>query len=91
MGYLVASHDELTRMLAEHGMLGILALLILLFTPIILYLDNKQHLYLYCFIAFWFLTINHAAMRTAAPSFVYALALLKIRFTDEEEVVIRRK
>jgi hypothetical protein len=91
MGYLVASHDELTRMLAEHGTLGILALLILLFTPIILYLDNKQHLYLYCFIAFWFLTINHAAMRTAAPSFVYALALLKIRFTDEEEVVIRRK
>ncbi|WP_297511911.1 O-antigen ligase family protein [Flavobacterium sp.] len=91
MGYLVASHDELTRMLAEHGMLGILALLILLFTPIILYLDNKQHLYLFCFIAFWFLTINHAAMRTAAPSFVYALALLKIRFTDEEEVVIRRK
>ena len=91
MGYLVASHDELTRMLAEHGMLGVLALLILLFTPIVLYLDNKQHLYLFCFIAFWFLTINHAAMRTAAPSFVYALALLKIRFTDEEEVVIRRK
>jgi hypothetical protein len=91
MGYLVASHDELTRMLAEHGMLGILALLILFFTPIVLYLDNKQHLYLFCFIAFWFLTINHAAMRTAAPSFVYALALLKIRFTDEEEVIVRRK
>lgn len=91
MGFLVASHDELTRMLAEHGSLGILALMILFFTPILLYLDNKQHLYLFCFIAFWFLTINHAAMRTAAPSYVYALALLKIRFTDEEEVVIRRK
>jgi hypothetical protein len=30
--------------------------------------------------AFWLLTINHAAMRIAAPAFVYALALLKIRF-----------
>lgn len=88
-GYLFASHNELTRMLAEHGSLGIAMLLILLFTPMILYLDNKQHIYMFCFLFFWLLTINHAAMRTAAPSFVYALSLLKVRFSDEETVVHR--
>ena len=77
-GVQAASHNEVTRMLAEHGTLGILALLILLFTPLILYLDNKQHLYLLPFFAFWLLTINHAAMRLAAPAFIYALTLLKI-------------
>ena len=64
-------------------------LLILFFTPIFLYLDNKQNIYLFCFLLFWLLTINHAAMRTAAPSFVYALSLLKVRFEDEAPSVHR--
>jgi hypothetical protein len=81
-GYVTASHDEITRMLAEHGSLGILALLILTITPLILYLDNKQHIYMLCFLFFWLFTINHAAMRTAAPSFVYALSLLKVKFDE---------
>ena len=83
IGELTASHDEITRMLAEHGALGILAILILFFTPVFLYIDNKQNIYIFCFLIFWLLTINHAAMRTASPSFVYALALLKVRFNDE--------
>lgn len=88
-GFLTASHDEITRMLAEHGALGILGLMILFFTPLLYFLGNKQNLYLFCFITFWFLTINHAAMRTASPSFVYALALLKVRFDDEEVALSR--
>ncbi|MDI6046583.1 O-antigen ligase family protein [Flavobacterium yafengii] len=78
-GIKVLSHDEITRMLAEHGFLGILALLILFFTPLVLYLENKFNMFLLCFVAFWFLTINHAAMRTAAPAFVYSLSLLNIQ------------
>ncbi|MFV8372598.1 O-antigen ligase family protein [Flavobacterium sp. LB2P74] len=78
-GIKVLSHDEITRMLAEHGSLGILALLILFFTPLILYLENKFNMFLLCFVAFWFLTINHAAMRIAAPAFVYSLSLLNIQ------------
>lgn len=74
------SHDEITRMLAEHGTLGIFGLLILFFTPLFLYLENKFNMYLLCFVAFWFLTINHAAMRTAAPAFVYSLSLLNVYF-----------
>lgn len=78
-GVTVLSHDEITRMLAEHGTLGIVALLILFFTPLVLYLENKFNMFLLCFVAFWFLTINHAAMRTAAPAFVYSLSLLNVQ------------
>jgi len=88
-GNVILSHNEISRMLAEHGSFGIMALLILLFTPLILYLDNKDHIYLVCFLIFWLLTINHAAMRLAAPAFVYALSILKV--TKNEEPVIHRK
>jgi hypothetical protein len=36
------------------------------------------------FLLFWFLTINHAAMRIAAPAFIYALSLLKVHFISPE-------
>lgn len=78
------SHDEITRMLAEHGSLGILALLILFFTPFVLYLENSFNLFLLCFVAFWFLTINHAAMRTAVPAFVYSLSLLNVQLSKSK-------
>ena len=63
--------------------MGILALLIVLFTPFFLYLDNKQNIYMFSLLLFWLLTINHAAMRIAAPAFVYSLSLLKV-YMDEE-------
>jgi hypothetical protein len=78
-GMVVLSHDEITRMLAEHGSFGIMALLILFFTPLFLYLENKFNMFLMCFLLFWLLTINHAAMRTAAPAFVYSLSLLNVQ------------
>ena len=90
-GEVVASHNEITRLLGEHGSLGILILLILFFTPIFLYLDNKQNIYLFCFLTFWLLTINHAAMRTASPAFIYGLSLLKIKFRNDDEVALHRK
>lgn len=77
------SHDEITRMLAEHGSLGVIGLLILFFTPLFLYIENKFNMYLLCFVAFWFLTINHAAMRTAAPAFVYSLSLINVYFDSQ--------
>jgi len=84
-GFGVLSHDEITRMMAEHGSLGIMGLLILFFTPLFLYLENKFNMFLLCFVAFWFLTINHAAMRTAAPAFVYSLSLLNVYFSEKRE------
>jgi hypothetical protein len=77
-GIVAASHNEITRMLAEHGSLGILGLLILFFTPLILYFQNRENIFALCFLIFWLFTINHAAMRMASPAFIYALSLLKI-------------
>lgn len=87
-GLIIASHSEISRTLAEHGTMGILALLIVFFTPIFLFLDNKQHIFMFSFLFFWLLTINHAAMRIAAPAFVYSLSLLKV-FMDEAPSVHR--
>ena len=84
-GNTVASHNEITRMLAEHGLFGILGLLILFITPFVLYIHNRQHLYFLSFFVFWLLTINHAAMRTAAPAFVYAMTLLSVHIKVPEK------
>ncbi|MES2239823.1 MAG: O-antigen ligase family protein [Bacteroidota bacterium] len=86
LGQEVASHNEITRLLAEHGMFGFFILLILLLTPFILFLSNYQNVYFFSFYIFWLLTINHAAMRTAAPAFVYALTLLSIQFRQPEKM-----
>ncbi|WP_264531297.1 O-antigen ligase family protein [Flavobacterium sp. N502540] len=84
-GEEAASHNEITRMLSEHGLFGVFGLLILLLTPFIIYLNNRQHLYFFSFFIFWLLTINHAAMRTAAPAFVYALSLLFVQVKIPEK------
>ena len=85
LGQEVASHNEITRMLSEHGVFGIFGLLILLITPFVLYVNNRQHLYFLSFFIFWFLTINHAAMRTASPAFIYALTLLFVQIKLPEK------
>jgi hypothetical protein len=84
-GMEVASHNEISRMLSEHGLFGIFGLLILFIAPFILYINNRQHLYFLSFYFFWLLTINHAAMRTAAPAFVYALSLLLVQVKIPEK------
>ncbi|WP_348799501.1 O-antigen ligase family protein [Flavobacterium adhaerens] len=78
-----ASHNEITRMLAEHGLIGIIALMILLCTPLILFALDRGNILALSFFIFWLLTINHAAMRLAAPAFVYALSLLKVNLASQ--------
>ncbi|MGL4518493.1 MAG: O-antigen ligase family protein, partial [Phocaeicola sp.] len=77
-GIEAASHNEITRMLAEHGTLGVVCLLILLLTPLYRFAVDRQNVLALSFFVFWLLTINHAAMRLAAPTFIYALSLLKV-------------
>jgi O-Antigen ligase len=79
-GRIAASHNEISRLLAEHGSLGILAFLILLLTPFLFRLENNKNVYFYSFFIFWLLTINHSAMRIAFPSFIYGLCLLDVNF-----------
>ncbi|MEG9328937.1 O-antigen ligase family protein [Salinimicrobium catena] len=87
-GFATASHNEISRLLSEHGLLGILAILILIFVPILFWLKFKNNYYFLAFLAFWFLTINHSAMRIALPAFVYGLALLYI--VDEKKNTLYR-
>jgi O-antigen ligase len=82
-GSSISTHNEITRMLAEHGLFGIAGILILLITPLFLYLPDKENVYLICLLAFWLLTVNHTGMRVAAPSFIYALALLRCQKDTE--------
>ncbi|MFL0352427.1 O-antigen ligase family protein [Xanthomarina sp. GH4-25] len=83
------SHNEIGRLLAEHGFLGIIILIILIITPLAYRGRNNKNIFFYAFLAFWFATINHSGMRIAAPSFVYALALLNV--TYEKRPVHRKQ
>ncbi len=89
LGVEIASHNEISRLLSEHGLLGLFALLILIFVPILFWTKFKNNYYFLAFMAFWFLTINHSAMRIALPALVYGLALLYI--VDEKKDPVHRK
>jgi len=73
-----ASHTEFSRLLAEHGLYGIIALLILIFSPLIYYLkinaDTKP--FVAAFTVLCFLTMTHGAMRLAMPGFLYGLIFI---------------
>ncbi|MHA6279870.1 O-antigen ligase family protein [Salinimicrobium sp. CAU 1759] len=90
VGYEIASHSEISRLLSEHGLLGLLAVVILIFVPVIFWTKFKNNYYFLAFLAFWFLTINHSAMRIALPAFVYGLALLYI-VDDKKRPVYKKK
>ncbi|WP_373056892.1 O-antigen ligase family protein [Zunongwangia sp. H14] len=89
LGVEIASHNEISRLLSEHGLLGVFALLILIFVPVVFWFKFKNNYYFMAFVAFWFLTINHSAMRIALPGFVYGLALLYI--VDDKKDPVHRK
>jgi len=80
-----ATHNEVARMLAEHGLLGVLALLILLLIPLGFLLSKNRNLFMIPFVVFWFLTINHSAMRVALPGFIYGFALLSITYASKSK------
>ncbi|MCF6308050.1 MAG: O-antigen ligase family protein [Flavobacteriaceae bacterium] len=89
LGIELPTHNEVSRMFSEHGLFGILALLILLIAPIANNPLGIKNIYFYPFLLFWFLTINHSAMRIAAPAVIYGLGLINI--TREKKTVIHRK
>ena len=87
-GQKLPSHNEVGRLLSEHGLLGVFCLLILIFTPLMYRANNRRNIFFFSLLAFWFATINHSGMRIAAPAFLYALALLNISY---EKPIVHRK
>lgn len=75
-----ASHNELGRLIEEHGVIGLVILLMLITMPLFNFYrsDFYGKAFLVSFYIFWFLTINHSAMRVAFPGFIYALSLIRI-------------
>ncbi|WP_416448174.1 O-antigen ligase family protein [Leeuwenhoekiella sp. A2] len=84
-----ASHNELSRLLSEHGIFGLAALMLLVSVPFAYRLQNRKNYVFYGFLSMWFLTINHSSMRIAAPAFIYALALLN--FVNEKKPALHRQ
>ncbi|MGH7603729.1 MAG: O-antigen ligase family protein [Gemmatimonadaceae bacterium] len=92
-----AGHTEYTRLLAEHGSLGALALMTLLLMSLRILLDSSERLgrgYRVIFLAWAMLSMLHAAMRIAAFGFVYGLAnatfhLARIRSTEIDRAADR--
>jgi len=91
MGITSASHNEISRMLSEHGVFGILAVLVLIFAPMVTKLNGRKNIYFYPFLIFWFLTIITTSMRIAAPAFIYALCLLNIDYAPKKKPALHRK
>ncbi|WP_303317396.1 O-antigen ligase family protein [Flavivirga abyssicola] len=89
-GVEAASHNEISRILSEHGLIGLVAFLILLMTPLSLRFKNKSNIFFYSCYIFWFLTINHSSMRIAAPAFIYGLSLLHVNYNLKTKKRIER-
>lgn len=91
LGAEMATHNEISRLLSEHGIFGVFSLLILILTPIISRINGRKNLYFYPFVIFWALTISHSSMRIAAPAFIYALGILNINYDGKKKIAIHRK
>jgi len=83
-----ATHVEQTRILAEHGVLGIFVLMIMFFYPIWIFFKVRNALTrftLTVFAAYAVLTMTHNALRLAMPSFLYGVAFIRLRVDKETE------
>lgn len=85
------SHNEVARMLSEHGMFGIIALAILILAALISKLNGRKNIFFYPFLLFWLLTISHSAMRIAAPAFIYGLSLLHLNYASKKKPTLHRE
>ncbi len=74
------SHNEIGRLIEEHGLVGIFSLAILFLTPTYIFLNSSsyQNAFLIPFFLMWFLTINHSSLRIAIPALAFGMSLLKI-------------
>ncbi len=72
------THSEYSRTLAEHGIFGVGALLILLLFPLRYILNHNREMYpiLFSILFIVFFTMFHSAMRLAMPGFLYGLVFI---------------
>ena len=75
-----SSHTEYTRLLAEHGIIGIILLIILVSAPIKQYRKTTglTRLFFILFAGYALIIMLPASTRTALPLFIYGLSFVKI-------------
>jgi O-antigen ligase len=81
-----SSHTEYSRMLAEHGTFGLFSLLILSWLSWQRFRAKQPPLekaHVMCFTVWALLFMSHAAMRLAAPSFMFGLAAASLLFESD--------
>ncbi|PWD98015.1 O-antigen ligase family protein [Marinilabilia rubra] len=87
-GHLAAAHTEYARLLSEHGILGLLYLIIaFIVLPFRQYHFIKSGSNKFLFISFFLisvLTMFHSAMRLAMPGIVYGLSFIVISGSARE-------
>ncbi|MDQ3071895.1 MAG: O-antigen ligase family protein [Bacteroidota bacterium] len=88
---IMVAHTEFTRLLAEHGIYGVTALIILIINP--LRLNRKvspvRRILLFSFTFIAFVTMSHSAMRLAVVGFTFGLAF--INYTETLNHPLQRK
>ncbi|HVO69727.1 MAG TPA: O-antigen ligase family protein [Aggregatilineaceae bacterium] len=86
-GEVIDSHTEYTRLLAEHGLLGVEALIMLVVMVGVNLWRSRSNLIgqsMVIGMASWStISLVHAGMRTVAPSFTFGLQFARVE--DEEE------
>ena len=76
-----AAHVEFSRMLAEHGILGLFSLMIMFLYPLYRFFkidDVLTRFTLIIFTGYGLLTMSHNALRLAMPSFMYGFGFIII-------------
>ena len=71
------AHTEYTRLLAEHGVFGITALIFLIFYPIVLFsrkIPTEGSIFTTIMLTFTYFAISHTDMRVVMPSFCFGIA-----------------
>jgi O-antigen ligase len=88
-GHAAAAHTEFARLLSEHGVLGLLFMLVgMIGLPLYFFFTEKHPLSRCFFIAFYLLsmfTMFHAAMRLALPGVLFGAAFMRFLPNKKEE------
>jgi O-antigen ligase len=85
-GFRVAPHTEYTRMLAEHGILGLFAIFALFGVAVQNYLKQTTHQargIAASFIVWAAFYLTHSAMRTVAPAFMLGITCAQLSTDDD--------
>ena len=84
-GAVVGAHSEFTRMLAEHGLFGLMSLFSILILSFREYKKRFDYnkVTLGCMSMFGILTMFHSAFRIALPGYIYGLSYVILRLREK--------